>query len=505
VQIVEVALEPTQSRRPQRGIQSRQGVGPVGAVSDQLGQHRIVVGTDLGASLDPGVHPYALRKLDLRQGAGRRLEVLCRILRIEPGLDGVAPRLDRERVQRREFAGAELHHPFDDVDAGHRLGDAVLDLQSRIDLEEEEFLGPCVDDELHRTRRAVRGGGRDAAGRCQQRRTHLGPQVRCWSLFDHLLVAPLQRAVTLSQRDHLTESVAEDLYFDVARVGDVALEEDACIREVGQCQSLHRVERGAQGAGVGAHLHADATATGAALEHHRIADALGGAQCGIDVRQQPGAGQQGHARLQRQRAGRVLEPEHTHLCGCRSEEYQPGSLAGFDEGRVLGQEAVAGMDRLGPRLQRGVDQRTAVQVAARRRGRTDANRDVSHRHVHRVGIGLRVDRHRTHAHSPQRADDPAGDGSAVGDQDSIEHGLVEQGGGSSRGHGCGWSSSLSGAEGFNRGPRSGNARAWGCSRCTGCSAGGSWRRARSRPSRHASPRICRAPRSRPRRSAGHPR
>jgi hypothetical protein len=58
---------------------------------------------------------------------------------------------------------------------------------------------------------------------------------------------------------------------------------------------------------------------------------------------------------------------------------QPGGLHGGGEVGVLGEEAVAGVDRLGPRDARDADDLVAVQVGLARRRRPDADASVGSR------------------------------------------------------------------------------------------------------------------------------
>ena len=443
-QVVEVRLEPVDLTRFQRDRQLADRIGAVAAVGDQFGEHRVVVRGDLGAALDPGVHTQIRRKARPREHAGRRLEVLERIFRVHPCLHGMAGGGDRQAVERRHLARAELHHPLDDVDAGDGFGHAVLDLQPGVDFEEIEVLSARVDDELDRARRAVTRCRGEALCGVVKRHPHLGTKVRRRGFLDHLLVAPLQRAVPVTQREHATAAVAEDLHLDVARIADVALEEHTGVGEVRLREALDRLERSAQIIGASAHLHADAAATRAALEHHRVADAFSVAEGLVEAREQAGSGTQRHAAVDGQRARGVLQAEEAHLVGRWAEEDQARGFDGLDEAGVLGQESVARMDRLRPGGERRVDDALAVEVALRNRRRSDAHRGVGHGDVHRPGIGLGVDGDRTHAHAAQGADDAARDGAAVGDQDLVEHGVLRPG------------------------PRPGSAPAWGCSRCTGC-------------------------------------
>ncbi len=201
-------------------------------------------------------------------------------------------------------------------------------------------------------------------------------EARRRGFLDHLLVAPLHRAVAFAERDHLAAPVAEDLHLDMARGLDVLLDEHAGVREVRRAQPRDGLEGGGQLPGIAAQRHADPAAAGRALEHHRITDPSGGFQRGRRVGQQAGARQQRHTLLARDLAGTVLEPEGAHLRGARPDEAQPGRLAGLGECRVLGQEAVAGMDRLRAGLARGGQDRLHPQVAVGGAGGADADRLV---------------------------------------------------------------------------------------------------------------------------------
>ena len=145
------------------------------------------------------------------------------------------------------LAGRLADHPFDEIDAEHRFGDRMLDLQAGVDLEEVEFLARGIVDELDRAGRAiVRPRGRDRPPpRAGGSATVVGEAGRR-GLLDHLLVAPLQRAIAFAERDHLALAVAEDLHLDMAGVGDEALEIDAGVAEAGARGALHAVEGGSQ-------------------------------------------------------------------------------------------------------------------------------------------------------------------------------------------------------------------------------------------------------------------
>ena len=420
-------------RAAQRGDGGVAGVGG----DDQLGQHRVVVRADLGAAFDPRFDAHVVGELHLRQQPGRGLEVACRVFGIQAHLDAGAVWL--WRLECQDVAARELHHPRHQVDACDLLRHAVFDLQPGVDLEEVEGLGVRIEHELHRT------GGAIVHRLAQQHRGALQRlaggrgQVRCRRLFDHLLIAPLRRAVAFAQGHDLSAAVAEDLDFDMARALHELLDEQAGVLEVGLRQAFDRAPGGVEFGRVVHQPHADATAAGGALQHHRVADAFGFAMRRRHVGQQPAARQQRHAVALRDVTCRVLQAEGAHLRGRRADEGDAGGLAGFGKARVLRQEAVARMDGVHIVLACGREDAVDVEITLRSGGRADAHRVIGHRDVARVAIGFGIDGDALQTQLAQGAQDAAGDSTAVGDQY------------------C-----------FHLIPTRGTERASGCRRCTGC-------------------------------------
>ncbi|VWB57099.1 hypothetical protein BST28156_02670 [Burkholderia stagnalis] len=356
----------------------------------------------------------------MREHARARLELLVRIFRVEPHLDARAARRDGQRVERRQVALGLQDHPFDEIDAGHCLGHAMLDLQPRVHFEEMELARARIEHEFDGARRrVVDRAGEPHRARVQRAALRVA-QAGCGRLLDHLLVAPLHRAVALAERDHAAAPVAEDLHLDVPRVLDELLQIDARMREVRAAEPHDALERRRELRGVAAQRHADAAAARRAFQHHRIADRVRFGQRRRDAGQQPRAGQQRDTVLARQRARGVLEAERAHLVGARPDEAHAGRRARIGEIGVLRQEAVAGMHGLRARGARRVENRRDVQVAVGRRRRADAHRFVGQPHVTRVAVGFRVDRDRCDAEPLQRADHAARDFAAVRDEDFPE-------------------------------------------------------------------------------------
>ena len=105
----------------------------------------------------------------------------------------------RVRIEIEALAARDADLPAHEIDAGHHLGDRVLDLQARVHLEEVEP-AVLVEQELDRAGVGVadrsRDGGRRRRHRRAQRRRH-GERRR---LLDDFLMTPLNRALALDER-----------------------------------------------------------------------------------------------------------------------------------------------------------------------------------------------------------------------------------------------------------------------------------------------------------------
>lgn len=117
----------------------------------------------------------------------------------------------------------------------------MLDLQSSIHLHEIELVCVCVEDELDCARVIISNGLR-GSNRCL---THLRSQIRRntrWRLFNYLLMATLNRAVTLIHVNVVTVLVTKDLYLNVARVLDILFNDHVIVVKPFLCLSLGSVE-----------------------------------------------------------------------------------------------------------------------------------------------------------------------------------------------------------------------------------------------------------------------
>ena len=215
------------SARSRPGERRRPILGP----DDHLRDQRVVERRDPVALEDVRVdaHARAERRAEARDRAGRRPEVVLRILRVDAELDRVAAQLGAAR-RREALARRDRELRAREVDPGQELGDRVLDLEARVHLDEVEApLG--VEQELDRPGAAVV----ERLARAARRLLHVGAQLvrqrRGRTLLDELLVAALHRALALAEREHAALAVAEHLDLDVARADDRPLDVERAVGE----------------------------------------------------------------------------------------------------------------------------------------------------------------------------------------------------------------------------------------------------------------------------------
>ena len=260
---------------------------------------------------------------------------------------------------------------------------------------------------------------------CRWRRS-AGRQPGRRRLLDELLVASLERAVALPDRDDRAHRIAQQLDLDVPRGTDLALQEDRTVAK-GRCR-LGRSggQRRGQLGRVGDPPHPPSPTAGGGLDQQREADPLGlghdrvEAVGAVDRDRLAGARHALDPHRPRDLARPDLVPQRLDDRGRRPDEDESGVLDGARERRPLGQEPVPGMDRLDAVGEGRLDDRVDTKVALGRWRRTDPDGAVSLPDVQRAGVGVAVDGDRLHAQLVTGADDPDGDLAAVGDQDATE-------------------------------------------------------------------------------------
>jgi hypothetical protein len=341
------------------------------------------------------------------------------ILRVDTALDGGAAPLHVLLRIAEGLAGRDAHHLAHQVHAGDELRHRVLDLQTRIHLEEVKLF-VLAEQELERPRREVPDGFRTL----HRDLAHLAHDVvvdrGARRLFDDLLVTALHRAIALVEVHHVAVAIAEDLDLDVPRLDDRLLEIHGRVAEGLLRFALCTLERMPELFFFVDEAHALAAAAGARLEHHRVADATGSGLRLVESVRVP-AGDDGHASGRHLVAGGSLETHRAHRARRGTDERDARCLTRLGQGWVFREKAVAGVQRVAPGALRDVDELVDSQVALGREGGADVVRLVRHADVQRLAIGVAVDGDGADPHFVQGARDAHGNFASIRDENLTEH------------------------------------------------------------------------------------
>ena len=309
------------------------------------------------------------------------------------------------------------------------LGDAVLDLEPRVHLEERRAaVGNQVLDGADADI-ADAPGQRDGA--LLQARHQLRVETGRRRLLQHLLVAALHRAVAASECERAPVGVGGDLHLDVAAPREASFHEQAVVAEGGARLCARRLEGGRQVLGPLDHADAAPAAAGAGLDHDRVADLLRCAARGLQIGQRRAAPRQhGHAGALGHQLRADLVAERAHHRAGRAEEAQSARDHGVGELGILGDEAPARPDGVGAAGDDRRQQRLAVEVGAHGATgrRVEQHRGVGVAHEGQVAVDGGIERHTAELRAlrlAQRLD--AADAAhrslaAVGDRDAADRG-----------------------------------------------------------------------------------
>ena len=304
----------------------------------------------------PGVAAAAV-EADPHPGAGAEdldapgvgLEALLRVLGGDAALHRDAARGDRALRQAEDVEGRAARDEdlrLHEIDAGDLLGHRVLDLDARVGLD-EVVAALAIDEELDRARVPVADRLRELHRVAAEPLAERLVEVLGGRHLDHLLVAALHAAVALEEVDHVARRVGEDLHLDVPRVLDEALDEDGAVAERRGGLGPSPRERRLELARVSDDAHPAPSAAHRGLDDERVAGLAREGLRLLEGRHGPvGAGDGGDAGLVGEGARGGLVAERAQHVGRRTDERDAGVGARLAEARVLGEEAVAGVDRV---------------------------------------------------------------------------------------------------------------------------------------------------------------
>src|SRR5205814_2629998 len=106
-----------------------------------------------------------------------------------------------------------------------------------------------------------------------------------------------------------------------------------------------------------------------------------------------------------------------------TDEYEARLLHRLGECGILGEKAIARMNRIGAALARRLDDRRLIEIGFGRLRRPDRDRLIGKLDGERIRIGLTVDLNRPHAQFARRPQDAHRDLAAIGYEELADHPL----------------------------------------------------------------------------------
>ncbi|KAH3678079.1 hypothetical protein OGATHE_000734 [Ogataea polymorpha] len=263
-----------------------------------LGKKRVKVRRDLATGLNPVVDSHLIFPVraifwqrDIMQNSGTRSKVANWIFRVHTDFDGMAVG-DFDAVfvvfqacfqnfngnpRRVAFVFCLQQHEINQIDAIHHFCNSVLDLQPGVNLQKVEVAGRVVHQKLDCAGRLVLDG-RGQTFCCQAQtfaQVMLATKIRHkrrGTLFNDFLVSSLDRALSFSVGDHITQTVTKHLDFDVATFLDVLFDKNTGIGEKRRASGSDLSEVCHKFAFVVADLKTHSSSSCCGLQDHRIPD-----------------------------------------------------------------------------------------------------------------------------------------------------------------------------------------------------------------------------------------
>ena len=249
---------------------------PVRSPDDQLADQGVIEGGNVVAGVHVAVdaYPRAARGQPAGDSPGGWPEVVAGILRIDPAFDRVAAELNVLLADADRIAPGNPQLFRDQIDPGHHFGDGVLHLNAGVHFHEIEPTA-AIEQEFNGSGAFVVDAPGCGDGGFTHALTQVGVEGRTGGFLQQFLVAPLDRAVALSEVDDIAVAVGQHLHLNVTGPVDELLHVETGIAEGGLRFPLGGLEQRCELIGAGDQPHPAATTAGGGLDHHGISHLLG--------------------------------------------------------------------------------------------------------------------------------------------------------------------------------------------------------------------------------------
>ena len=178
-----------------------------------------------------------------QSGTGRKL---FRVFGVDATFETVPAELDVVLLEGEGLAVGEPDLLLDEIDAGHHFGDRMLHLDAGVHFHEEEVV-VLVEQELDGADIPVVHGFDRFDGDAADFPAEFLVDGGRRRFFEKLLMAALDRAVTLPEMHDMPTMVGGNLHFDMARLEEISFEVDCIVAECRLRLGLRGLKRATRG------------------------------------------------------------------------------------------------------------------------------------------------------------------------------------------------------------------------------------------------------------------
>ena len=150
--------------------------------------------------------------------------------------------------------------------------------------------------------------------------------------------------------------------------------------------------------GAAAYSHADAAASGGALQYYRIAYPAGGLDRLIEAFNKRSSLKKWNTGFKSQLSCCMLKAKELYMLAFRPNKNNTVVLASFREIRILAQKSVAGVYGLSASVKSGLDYFIKIQITVLRRAVANQNSLIGVFHMKGILVSLCINGYRSYAH-----------------------------------------------------------------------------------------------------------
>ena len=234
-----------------------------------------------------------------------------------------------------EFSGGLKYHPFNKVYSVYLLRYSVLNLKPCINFKKIEVFTALVVEKFYGSGASVAGGAGKSLRGSEHFFLYFLLDVWSGSFFNDFLIASLNGAVPFSYCYNFPVFVSEYLHLDVSCFLYIFFNKCSAVSEVRSGKMANGVKAVSEIFGAAAYSHADAAASGGALQYYRIAYPVGGLDRFFTAFDKRSSLKKWNTGFKSQLPCGMLKTKELYMLAFRPDKNNTVVLAGFREIRIF--------------------------------------------------------------------------------------------------------------------------------------------------------------------------